>query len=116
MGQSSMTDILNTIADYTILSAIIPLAYFIIRYSLFSPVERTPEGVNQLLLRVAMLGLIVVVVLSLFFGNYVLREFARVIVYGSVVYFLWIDAIQLTRVQKQHRWTRWAWLQKLLKR
>lgn len=107
----------NNVADYVLLSALIPLTLFVIRYFLFSPYHITSEGKNLMGIRLSQIVLVFAVLLSLFLGaDYPFREWVRLLTFSGLAYFFWVDVYQLIRVQERHKWTRWLWLKKLLRR
>ena len=108
-----MTEIINTLADFVLLSALVPIGFFVVRYFLFSPYQVTPEGRNNLHKKLALLSLVAVVLLSLFLGaGYFGREWVRLTVFSAITYFYWVETAQLMRVQKQYPYNRWAWLKR----
>jgi len=106
-----MTEFVNNVADFVLLSALVPIGFFVVRYFLFSPYNITPEGRNNMRKKLALLSLVIVVLLSIFFGvSYIGREYVRLVVFSAIVYFYWVEVIQLMRVQKHYPFNRWAWL------
>lgn len=97
-----MTEILNNIADFIILSSVIPLALFIFRYATRSPFEKSPEGINVLLTKIALLTIILVVIFSLFIPDYPGRPVVRLVFYTAPVVFFWVDLVQLWRIQRKY--------------
>jgi hypothetical protein len=102
----TMTDVINNIADFIILSGLIPILLFIFRYATRSPFEKTPEGVNVLLTKIALAVILIVVVASLFLGQYPGREYVRLVAYTAPVVFFWIDLVQLIRIQRKYPFRR----------
>lgn len=101
-----MHSIVSHVASYVLLSAIIPLSLFVVRYIRHSPFQVTKEGINLLLSRLAMILIIGLVIASIFFHSYPGREWVRLIAYSALVYFFWVDLVQLLRVQRQYPFTR----------
>lgn len=102
-----MTDILNRIADITLASLLIPNLIFTVRYFLFSPWERTREGQTLLYQKTAISALLVVLALSVFLGpDYPGRPFIRLGAFSAITFFFWVELVQLWRVQREYRYSR----------
>jgi hypothetical protein len=101
-----MTGILAHVASYVLLSAVVPLSIFIARYIRHSPFQVTKEGINLLLSRLAMLLIIVLFITRMFLPDYPGRGWVVLISYVALVYFFWVDLVQLLRVQRQYPFTR----------
>ena len=99
-------DILLAVGDYIVLSALIPLALFVIYYLLRSPFTLTEEGKNVLFQKIATIVLLLVIVLSLFLGEYPGRWAVRVVSFSALVYFYWVDFAQLRSIQKKYPYRR----------
>lgn len=101
-----MAGILTHVANYVLLSAIIPLSIFVVRYARHSPFQVTKEGINLLLSRLAMLVILLLLITRIFFRDYLGREWVTLATYSALVYFFWVDLVQLLRVQHQYPYTR----------
>lgn len=97
----TLNDILLMAGDIVILSALVPLVLFVVYYSRQSPWTLTDEGKNLMLQKVVLIALILVVIASLFLGDYPGRWLVRLTIYGAIVYVMWLDFFQLRRVQRE---------------
>lgn len=103
----AVTDILNNLANVVLVSLVIPNLIFAIRYFLFSPYERTREGRNLLLQKVALSSLVLVLALSVIFGQeYPGRPFVRLAVFSAITFFYWTELVQLIGVQRKFPYRR----------
>lgn len=104
-----MTDVIDTIAGYILVSLLIPNVIFAARYFLYSPYERTREGRNLLGQKLAISSLTIVFALSIFLGSdYPGRPIVRLIAFTAVTTFYWIETVQLIKVQHEFPYRRFA--------
>lgn len=102
-----MTELVNNIANVVLVSLVIPNLIFAVRYFLYSPYERTREGRNLLLQKVALSSLIFVLALSVVFGSeYPGRPFVRLVVFSAITFFFWVELWQLVQVQRKFPYRR----------
>lgn len=98
-----MTDIILTIGDFTVLSYLIPLGLFVGLYGFRSPWFQTELGVALMFQKIGFIGIILVIVLSVFLGAaYPGREWVRLVVYAIVGAALWLDVVNLRRYQRKY--------------
>lgn len=105
-------DLIELATRVVVLSAAVPLIVFIYFYGTephgkrwwqrhYSNLWRsTPIGITLMYQKIAMLSLILLAAASMILGDYLGREFIRVIVYGAVVSLFWRVLFTLRRIQK----------------
>jgi hypothetical protein len=102
-----VTQTLNHIANLVLVSLVIPNIIFGFRYFLFSPYERTREGRNLLMQKIALSSLVVVLALSVIFGpEYPGRPFVRLVAFSTITIFYWTELAQLIGVQRRFPYRR----------
>lgn len=102
-----MNEVVNEIADYLLVSVLIPNVIFAFRYYFRSPFEKYPEGRNLLYQKIAVSSLILIITLSVLFGpDWFLRPWVRLLVFGAIVFFYWRELYQLIQVQKHYPFRR----------
>jgi hypothetical protein len=98
----SLVDVLNDAADIILMTSILPLALFIIRYVTHSPFYLTREGVNVLMTKIAMLAILAIGLAGLLLPDYFGRPLVRIMLYSSLVVFFWVDFVQLITIQRKY--------------
>lgn len=102
-----MTETLDNIASGILASLLIPNLIFTVRYFMFSPWERTKEGVNLLRQKTAISVLLVVIALSVILGpDYPWRPFVRLVAFSAITFFFWIELLQLISIQRKFPYRR----------
>jgi hypothetical protein len=99
-------NVLDTIANWIIISCTVPLGWFIARYFWRSPYGRTREGVLVMITKVAMFLILALGGVGLFFPDYFGRSFVRLALYVALTIFFWIDLSLLLSIQKKYPYNR----------
>jgi hypothetical protein len=98
-----LTEVVNGIADFVIVSGLIPLLWFVQQYYRKSPFDATELGVTIMVQKVAFASVIVILGLSYFLGvGYPSREWLRLGVFALVVSTFWADVANLSRYQRKY--------------
>lgn len=97
-----LADPLVAIGNLIATSYLIPLALFAIYYAMFSPWWQNELGIALLLQKAAFLMIFVLIVLGTFVHDWGGRPYLRIVVYLLVGFTLWLDFVNLRRVQKRH--------------
>jgi len=94
----------DTVSDWVfiglLLVGITPLLHFIYRYHRYSPWRSTPIGRTLMYQKLAMAGILLLALFARLFGDYTLRPYLTLIVYGALVFFFWRTDVQLLHTQR----------------
>jgi hypothetical protein len=92
--------------DFVVLSFVVPLSIFIVRYAFWSPWRSTELGRHLMYQKASIAAVIALILLALFIPDFFLRAEVRLIAYLAVGFFLWLDVVTLIRIQREFPMTR----------
>lgn len=93
---------LTTLTNLIVVSAVLPLALFVYFYGRYSPWRLTNIGRTMMYKNLAFIAVILLVIASLFLGDYPGRDIIRFVVYTGVVVTFWMNFYNLRKVQTQY--------------
>jgi hypothetical protein len=85
-----------------VVSFLIPLLIFIVRYARYSPWHDTALGRNVLYQKSAISLVVLILLLGLFYPDFTLRSEIRFVAYAAVAYSFWFDVVTLIKIQRQY--------------
>lgn len=98
-----MNGIIDNWGDIVVLSYLIPLLLFIGLYLFRSPWTSTELGIALMFQKVGMSLIVLLIVASIYLGDYPYRDLVRGIIYTAVGVALWVDVVNLLRYQRKTR-------------
>lgn len=99
-------NVLEIITSVVVLSGIIPVLIFLVRYITHSPFEQFPEGIAIFLQKLAILALFGIIIVGYHTPDLWFRPYLRLAVYSAVIALFWADVVNLLRVQREFPWSR----------
>jgi hypothetical protein len=106
MTFADFEELLLVIGNYVVLSFLIPLTIFIVRYAFWSPWRSTELGRQLMYQKSSIVAVIALVLLALFVPDFFLRAEIRLAAYLAVGFFMWLDVVTLIRIQHEFPMTR----------
>jgi hypothetical protein len=94
--------IIYAAGNVIVVSFLIPLLIFVVRYARYSPWRDTALGRNVLYQKSAISLVVLILLLGLFYPTFALRSEIRLVAYLVVAYSFWFDVVTLIKIQHQY--------------
>lgn len=100
MNPTPVEDFFSSIADYIVLSGIIPIAIFLYRYLRYSNWKDTPEGRAIMIQKWSFFAVFALIIIGLFVPDLPFRGYLRFLAFGAVVSSFWLVLVTLIQTQR----------------